>query len=259
MSRPFRSVSRFVPRLDALNDRIAPSVSVSRPVVGVVTIRGDGNDNSVRITDNGTSAVGNVVVEVDGQRTEFDQPVSEIRLTGGGGEDSVRFNLTGDLTSDRTIVANLGNGNDTLIGEVRGDVADGVDFVVRANGGNGQDTIRVVGESVDTRAGASISVGLNGGNGRDDVSLDFTGVLTGRAAFVVSGGNGSDRLGGSVVLDPTSDGTLDGRWLGGNGADTGEVSLEGTERVIIGDTGVDGGRGQDEITTRGDLEPSPSR
>jgi hypothetical protein len=253
MSRPFGSVRRFVPRLDCLDDRALPSATVTA-IDGVVVVRGDSSGNTIRVFDNGTRDVGNVVVEVDGQRLDFDTPVDEVRINGGGGGDSVRYDLTTDLNSDRLVTVNLGNGRDSFTAEMRGDVGEDVDLEVRVNGGNGQDNIRLLAADVTTRAGATMAVDFAGGNGRDDLGVDYSGVVTGRTDFTVDGGNGSDRLTGVVVVDPTSGGELDARWFGGNGADSGEVSGEGIDRLTMGNSVVDGERGQDTITVRGDVE-----
>jgi hypothetical protein len=162
MSRPFGSVRRFVPRLDCLDDRALPSATVTA-IDGVVVVRGDSSGNTIRVFDNGTRDVGNVVVEVDGQRLDFDTPVDEVRINGGGGGDSVRYDLTTDLNSDRLVTVNLGNGRDSFTAEMRGDVGEDVDLEVRVNGGNGQDNIRLLAADVTTRAGATMADGFHGG------------------------------------------------------------------------------------------------
>ncbi|HVK08492.1 MAG TPA: hypothetical protein VM597_06905 [Gemmataceae bacterium] len=245
---------RFVPQLDCLDGRALPSATVTA-ADGVLDIRGDSAPNSIRITDDGAAGTRNIVVEVDGQRFEPDGPIDEIRVNGGGGGDNIRYTLTTDLSSPRLVEVNLGNGHDTFAAEARGAVTETGDLTIRANGQNGRDTLSFVGDA-DVRGG--LTVDLNGGNGRDALDIDYSGLLAGRADLGVVGGNGRDLIDGTIIVDPASEGRLSGEFLGGNGRDTGEVIVGGTERLTFSDPPVvDGGRGQDDIITRGEVDVVP--
>src|SRR5262245_33371896 len=97
-----KRVSPFAPRLEALEDRSLLSCTVS--ISGsVLKIEGDGGANSVRITDNGTGAAGNIVVKCDGTTTNVGPAITEIRVNTKGGNDSVRYDLSNDLLANQSM------------------------------------------------------------------------------------------------------------------------------------------------------------
>jgi hypothetical protein len=230
---------RFVPRLEALEDRRVLDASFS-VADGVLTVTGDSKANVVEITDDN----GVLTVIVDGEtvpETEL-EGVTDVVLKLGNGNDDVTYTLTGDLAADtaRSIEVNLGNGKDTFTGTLNGAIGDGTSLDLTVNGQNGKDEIGIT--FGGTLAGA-LNVSASGGNGKDIVSVDLTvdapetlptepiGTLTAE----VLGGNGKDDL-TLLVTDNSGDdsdeltedeSTLESvtaEVVGGNGKDTIEAS-----------------------------------
>ncbi len=109
-------VARFLPRLEALEDRNLLSCSV---VVnnGILTITGDSAANTVTITDKGTGAPGNVKVVCDGVPTNVMPAIKGIKVNTLDGLDSVRYQLAGNLQAGvaQNVLVNLGSGNDNFV------------------------------------------------------------------------------------------------------------------------------------------------
>ncbi|HZN65231.1 MAG TPA: calcium-binding protein [Tepidisphaeraceae bacterium] len=130
-------------------------------------------------------------------------------VNGTRGSDRIEISVNADDTTRLDVVIN---------GRTAGTFAmTDVTAGVRADGGNGNDTI-----SVD--AAISIAATLRGGNGRD----------------TLTGGSGDDRLEGGNGKDGLNGASGDDDLLGGNGSD-----------ALDGGGGADklaGGRGKDRVT-----------
>jgi len=258
----FRSGRRksVVPRLERLDERAMPSVSAVA-ASGTLTIKGDHHANTIVITDDGT---GHVTVVGDGQTTSF-EGVSYVRVTTGAGADRVEYDLTGDLSAPRAVDVSLGNGNDTFVANVQGNLLDGGSLILVSHGGNGDDQLSVEATDVDVAAGAHLTANLYGQNGKDNLSVDYSGLLQGSATLSADGGNGKDVVSGNVSLnsatDPNSEtSTLSDGWLtlnfsGGNGVDQISASLSGETDLSSLLAVVDGGHGKDTFHTSDNLTP----
>ena len=253
----YRSL-RYTPRLECLNERALPSVTITEND-GTLLIVGDQQENNIEITDNGTGDVGAVKVAVEGVESYVStELVTNIRVLTRAGADSVDYSLTGDLVSDRTVYVFTGNQHDSFDANLNGWDIDGADLSITANGGNGHDSLSFHGNGTDVGAGASLSVKLLGGNGMDTLLVDFTGVLIGDATLKAYGGNGKDSITGNVALPApeasvteASTGTLTARFCGGNGVDDMTVSVLGVDDLSGFDVLVHGGHGKDNFVTTG--------
>lgn len=245
---------RFVPRLERLDERALPSVSVVE-ADGVLNIRGDQFANDIVITDNGTTTAGAITVQIDGQTFSSEGAITTIKVRSGSGGDSVEYDLTADLAGARTLVANLGNGDDTFLASLRTNINDTSSLTIRACGGNGKDNLSLDAVGANVGAGGSLAVTFNGGNGIDVLNLDFSGVLMGTASFTAKGGNGKDEVTGNLTIEPTtltetgepapSTGSLTVDFWGGNGKDAMTLDVTGADSLTTLDVAVHGGNGKD--------------
>ena len=239
-------MTQAILRLRPLDDRIVPSVTVSQ-VGGVLTVRGDQGANSIVVSDNGTADPGAVTVTADGQTFTSQDAVTRIRVIGWNGPDSVEYDLTGDLTTDRKLVVCLGNQDDTFTANLGGNVVAGGNLSLWVYGQNGEDTLTVGGTGGGVAADRRLDVRLLGGNGKDVVDVDLTGLWAGNLNVLLSGGNGTDTVSANLTAADGSTGTVKARVFGGNGVDT--VTLL-TARATAGDAvsfdaAVCGGNGKD--------------
>ena len=169
-----RTGNRFVPRLQAFDDRSMPSVTaVMIPNSGILTITGDAAANSITIQDGGQS--GGVTVVGDGQTYQFNETVRAIVVDTGDGNDVVSYNLLGTLVASRNIVLELGKGADTFTANLTGQtLAAGANLDISAYGRAGADTLLLNARGVNTGAGSILNVYFEGGAGKDRITLDYT-------------------------------------------------------------------------------------
>src|SRR5579884_2527155 len=105
---------RFVPRVEALEDRCVPACNfIVRGSTLLVTAPAGTTptNDTVILSDNGGNAANNVVGFC---RAPFfpNVPISNIQVLTGTGDERVVYNLVGDLTNARTVNVNFGSGND---------------------------------------------------------------------------------------------------------------------------------------------------
>jgi len=242
-------------RLERLDDRALPSVTFVE-ANGTLCVRGDQQANTIVISDDGSTNAGNIVVQADGQTYTSQTAITTIRVYGRGGNDSVEYDLNFDLMGTRMVRAYLGNGNDSFLAHVQGNIEDPAALTICAWGNNGEDQLSFEGVNANVGLGGSLAVHFDGGNGKDDLSVDFSGVVDGDAKFTANGGNGKDAVTGHFNVlagvnaetqqSAPSTGTLTLKLLGGNGVDTITASLTG-ESDLSADSKyiVNGGHGKD--------------
>ncbi|MEM6371437.1 MAG: M10 family metallopeptidase C-terminal domain-containing protein [Pseudomonadota bacterium] len=212
-------------------------------------------------------AGGGTSSEVSGNRmtfTLYDQGGTDL-LDLGFMQDAARLDLRAESFSDfgnqtgimgiarDTIIenANLGSGNDTVVGN---DAANVIDLGVgndSAAAGNGDDQIRG-GIGFDTIDGGNGNDSLYGGNGADSL-MGGAGddLIEGGAGFdQITGGVGDDRLLAGATADRVYGGAGDDWISGGSNVGTTVDGLWGEDGddTIVGDGGfdlLDGGAGDD--------------
>jgi hypothetical protein len=255
----FISISRnkrrvFMPRLEILDDRTLPSVTFVESG-HTLAIRGDQNANTILINDDGTANAGNISVQADGQSYTSQGAITTIRVLGRNGADSVEYDLNADLGNVRKVVADLGNGNDTFMARVHGNINDPARLTISASGGNGDDQLSLDAVGANVNDGGSFSVTFNGGNGKDNLLMDYSGLLIGKAAFTANGGNGKDVVTGnlnaeSYTLNETgeswlSTGKLAAHFRGDNAVDAMTLHVTGTDDLTSLVARLNGGNGKD--------------
>ena len=273
--RARRSVrNRFLPRLEALEDRWVPSTVAFDGATATLTVTGTAGKDAIVITDDGTNNAGAVTVTGNGATLFTSGPtagvdqVHTIRVnTEGGNHDSVVYNLTGDMVANnRSIAATFGggkgdrfaanvNGNlvnsflllqatggsggDKLTGTMTGSL-NGASFLgFLYKGGTGNDTISIdATNSVAIGPLAQLTVSVDGGAGNDVINVNYEGQLQGAFFLGASGSAGKDRVSATVTLDGVSNGLL----FGPTSPNTGKAAAQ-----------VDGGGGNDKLSFEVDL------
>ncbi len=175
----------------------------------------------------------------------------------GDGNDLIRdalgldtFDMAGTPTAD---AFNIGQNNGLLLLNYLTETVsiESGSTVVNVNGGNGNDVFNV--GNIDTVTG--ITLNLNGGLGRD--TYNAQGANLGTLRVVFDGGEGGDRIRGSLANETIIGGDGNDTIDGGGGDDSvlggaGDDSLTGGDGndTLEGGTGIDqlfGGLGNDEL------------
>lgn len=238
--------SRVALRLELLNDRVVPSVTVVQ-TGSTLYLTGDQSDDTVRIQDDGTDTG----LLLNGTAIELTEPVTRIVVDTRGGNDTVSYTLADGLTSiNREVNVFLGNGSDTFTADLDAGVPTDSTLTLTVNGGNGKDTLSATGAGAIT---GNLNLELIGGNGKDAIDFSFTGGLTGSLTVIADGGNGNDTVAGEVTAtaaEDTGSATIEVR--GGNGKDNLSLAVEGEALAV--DASIDPGRGKDVIDATDNVE-----
>jgi hypothetical protein len=226
----------FIPRLESLEDRCLLAVTVTAEAGGRLVIRGGPGSNRIRILDNGTARVDNVVV-VANHRTFL----PGIAVTGiavrerGAGNDTVTYNLNGPLLTgaSRTVVVDLGGGANAFAAKLRGGLLPRSNLSLQVNGGPNPDNISVSATSgFGIATGAALNLELTGGGGDDALSTNYRGQLVGSVNLFEEGDDGNDLLQNQVTLNPGSSGSYAAQVFGNTGDDTLTMNVR---KVNLGD------------------------
>jgi hypothetical protein len=178
--------------VETLEDRCCPTVSVG--ITGsTLWVLGDNAANTVSIRDDGQ---GGIAASIDGQ-TGTGSGITRVVILTRGGDDTVNYQLTGNLHTPEALQLDLGNGHDQATLDYSPGVSSG-DLRVDIWGGAG-------GDQVTARFGDITSTVLrfNAHLGRGDNTFDATlaGNVFGdaRVWFNVNGGPGG---GGAGPVSP---------------------------------------------------------
>jgi hypothetical protein len=185
--------------LEALEDRCCPTTV--NFINGTLLIVGDSNANNVNIVqnDNTNTLTVSYDFQIAGSTLTLSQAfassdVKVISVNLGGGDDHFSHWVQSDFLYAKTILGNLGSGNDqaTLgLGNVKANLT--IDFTMGPTTNDGDDYLAVSFHKIE---GAQVSVkGLLGG-GNDEFRAQLYGDVTGPASvkFDVNGQDGIDEL-----------------------------------------------------------------
>jgi hypothetical protein len=223
-------------KVERFEDRTVPAlISVAG---GTMTIEGDGRPDLIIIRDNGDGDLSIFHGRTDDflhlELAPAFENVETIAVWTYGGRDVVFYEQAGDRTRNMVLGARLGDGVDSFLANIRGDINAGVTLGIDVNGGDGGDFITVDAtadvdiETWRSRAGVEFHgflwARLHGdssafGHGRDTLTMLYEGELDGKLGFEANGGWGDDRLVAEVNLDNGSNGLLGGVLDGGQGGD----------------------------------------
>jgi hypothetical protein len=233
-------VGRFVPHLEALEDRNCPSFIA---VEGhTLVIRGDASANTISITDSGNGTISGTI---DGQ-SATGTAINHVVVPTGAGNDTLTYTLTNPLTNSERLQIDMGSGTDSATLDFSPGVTNAhlkVDF----HGDKGSDTLTTM---LGPITNSQVYFQSNLGRGADTFDSTLLGDIVGDSAvrFLVHGGKGDDTLGfhaASTNIDAAS--KLDVNLLGGKGNDTINVDYTGQLNGKL-HINADGGKGNDTIT-----------
>jgi Ca2+-binding RTX toxin-like protein len=253
--------ARFVSGFESLESRLMLAVTAGFSPEGVLTIVGDGLDNSIVVSRNAAGAIlvnGGAVAIQGGTPTVANTFL--VQSFGLGGNDTLALNEANGALPRANLFG--GAGNDTLMGGAGGDqlVGQGGNDILLGRGGS---DVLSGGAGNDTLTGgdADDQVFGQGGNDRmiwnpgDDTDLNEGG--SGSDTVEVNGGNGAEAFtvtanGARVRFDRLNPapfsldiGTSENLVLNANGGDD-TFSATGNLAALIQIT-VDGGAGNDTL------------
>jgi hypothetical protein len=241
-----KAAAVFRPRLEPLEDRCLPAVSISILPGNVLQVLGSNRNDRIQIIDNGSAAENNVVVLAD--RTEFipGVAVSNVVVRTHGGNDNVVYTQAGALQRNITRFVNvfLGSGTDRFHAQLPGGLVTGSSLTIDVHGGSGSDN-ESIGGGGDIAAGAALTVILDGGLAGSTITTTYQAQVKGNLIVFAAGGPSDDVLHGVYTLNTGSTGALSAQFQGGFGDDhfflnVRQISL--LDRVSI-NAAVDGGPG----------------
>ena len=162
---------RFVPRLEALDDRSLPSVSYFLNGTTLV-ITGDAGANTITITDDGTPAGLTVVGDGVPFPAVGDAPVviSAVVVDSDAGVDTIVYDLVGPQSAGRLLSFDLGRGKDVFTANLNGQSITGnLGIVVNGDGGGDSMVLNAHGVTLE---GAGLSVEFFGQGGKDSFAFN---------------------------------------------------------------------------------------
>jgi hypothetical protein len=216
-----RRPPRFLPRLEVLETRCAPACHLSEKL-GVLSVVGDNARNVIQITDNGGTAAGSVTVTCGNTTLVSTNTIHDIRVQGGGGNDRVTYNLTGDLAPRlyRGLHIDLGMGNDTFQANLAGGVEARGFLDLNVDGGPGNDSLRLKTPTPGAvAAGAILRLDFVAGDDADHVAVGYQGQVVGKLLFLAEGNPGPDRMAADFTLLSGSTGYSGTTLRGGSNID----------------------------------------
>jgi hypothetical protein len=280
------------PALEPLEGRRLMAAAVTQASIKELTekgyteleITGSKAGGSITINDNGSDSPGNVTVTSgNGSTYTSTGAISVIAFSGGKSNDSVTFNLTGDLTTAQSVLLNLGAGNDSFTGNIAGaiDSSSGLDLEVYGGAGNDNMVVNQTGAtevgafvpylegsgghntmtyngSGNIAAGASVTPESLGSGGTNNITTDYTGQDDGNFIYNLSanGGTGVNNIQYNVDLAPNSTGTIGTSSSTPAAIEAGNGSKDTIKFAVVDPTGtatvnavVVNGKGKDVIST----------
>jgi hypothetical protein len=168
-----RTSARFIPRLEAFDERSLPSVAFTEGA-GTLLIVGDNTPNQITILDDGTGLAGAVIVQADGETYISREPVTNIVVETKGGTDTVDYWLQGTLLTDRLVSVDLGRRADTFTAHLNDQTVDGgVRLVIGAFGRGGADRLTLDAVGINVGALGHFGADFQGGAGKDVVTFNY--------------------------------------------------------------------------------------
>jgi hypothetical protein len=171
MAKPTR---RFVPRLEAFDDRCLPSVTMLIDGGTSVQVQCDDTADNILVREE----TGVLSIYDNGSLIFSRSGMSLVEVFTNGGNDTVTYQVApGDLAHSQTLRVDLGAGNDTFNATMDNVTVDsGNDLIVQAFGRAGGDTFNVSAQNAHVSLNASLVVDLIAGKGKATFNVDYTGV-----------------------------------------------------------------------------------
>jgi hypothetical protein len=222
---------RFRPVLEAMDERLVPSVTIQEDTSAhtLTLTAGDHQSNTITIRNDGD---GGLRIVADGVVRNF-TGIKGVTVKTGDRADTVTYNqgTSGqevDLQRDFTLNVELGdNASGTLdrfTANVFGDVgfsqngewqARTLAFLIEGNDRNdlfqadGRDRIDInVNHDTDVRPGSQLYLRLHGGDSNDNITVDYDGRMDGKLNLLAAGEAGADTVAVNAQLDTGSSGKV---------------------------------------------------
>jgi hypothetical protein len=219
-----RKKHAYSPRLETLEDRCTPAVSVS-PVGSTLMITSNNAADTISVRDNGD---GDVTVNFSGGSFSGNN-FRRIYFSLNGGNDRFTYRQTGNRTRDMYLRGSMGSGRDLFTGRIQGDINANRTLRMRLFGNSGADGMDLTSNSdVDIQSGALYRVQMYGGSSRDRVDFNYQGEIDGLLRYQLEGDSGDDNGAGFVRATIRAD-------LGS----TGQIGIVGETALVSGDSGDD--------------------
>jgi hypothetical protein len=183
---------RCVLRLERLEDRSVPAVTLSPVTDGVLTLKGDNRPNVIRIQDDATG----LTVTGDGVTNVFpagqDSPTTIVIKTLGG-RDTVEYD-SNDTPNSGTRIINvmLGKGNDLVTANVNGGLSGTAALRINVQGSRGKATFRSFVQG-DLAGSSLLQLGFTGARGAAGYFVESTAQILDSANLLLSAVGGAGR------------------------------------------------------------------
>ncbi|MFO0810371.1 MAG: hypothetical protein U0746_17240 [Gemmataceae bacterium] len=172
---------RNVSRVEALEARLTPSVTASQLGNGTIIVSGTSNSEAIQVNDNGPTTT----VYANGYNvgTFANSNGNYIDIFGNGGGDVVSYNVLGNATPKRNILAYLGTGTNsfranvvavlptpTTVAPTLGALAANSNLYVEVHGNTGNDTMGL--SALGINANANLTFTGTGDAGKDSFTAN---------------------------------------------------------------------------------------
>jgi hypothetical protein len=184
---------------------------------GMLEIVGDNTANAIQVDDAGN---GNISVSSDCGINESFSGVSRLQVLAQGGNDDVRYTLSGTPIMARWVTIDMGDGDDSSSVQASA-VTISQNLQIRVQGGSGADRMAAAVDAVLARSNTPLGLFMDGGLGAD--TMDATVRLRGapvKGSIRITGDNDNDTLTLNLDLPRTAQRRLRVRIDGGQGVDT---------------------------------------
>ncbi|HVK13091.1 MAG TPA: hypothetical protein VM597_30340, partial [Gemmataceae bacterium] len=219
---PARKPRPFAPQLEALGDRLMPSVTFTEnTATHVLTVNAaSGQNNTVAVVNDGD---GNLTVTADGTTRNF-TGIRAVQVKTHDGADTVTYSqgtsggerdLVRNFTLDVFLGDNAPGTTDRFTANIFGDVgyysggwqARNLGIMVLGEGGADRIDVNAAADT-DVRTNSAFNLLLYGGGGSDNITFDQDGDVDGVLAFAAAGENDDDAVAVNLHLDAGSSGRV---------------------------------------------------
>jgi len=186
-----RPAQQFLPRLEALESRWCPSAAGIVQSGHTLAIQGDGANDTITVSDNGQGGVTASITLANGTKTLAATGITDIKIEGGGGNDTINYALTGVLSQSEQLMLCLDKGSSTATLDYSAGLSKSA-LAVAIGGGTGSNHITTNFGAI-TNSQLVLTECL--GSGGATANVNFGGLVSGSLTNVtINGGAGNDHV-----------------------------------------------------------------